>query len=53
MGRKCKNKSYEQVLEEGRIRMKKYYLLHQEEIKQKAMIRYNKLKNDSINQNNP
>ena len=46
MGRKSKNKSYEQVLEENRIRSKKYYELHQEEVKQKVMDRYNKLKNE-------
>jgi len=47
MGRKSLNKSYEQILEENRIRSKKYYELHKEEIKKKAMKRYNRLKNEN------
>lgn len=47
MGRKSLNKSYEQLLEENRIRSKKYYELHKEEIKKKAMERYNRLKNEN------
>lgn len=44
MGRKSLNKTYEQLLAENRVRAKNYYKLHQEEIKKKAMDRYNKLK---------
>jgi len=51
MGRKSLNKSYEQVLEENRIRSKEYYKLHKEEIKKKAMDRYNRLKNSNNNEN--
>ena len=51
MGRKSLNKSYEQILEENRIRSKEYYKLHKEEIKKKAMARYNKLKNSNKNEN--
>jgi hypothetical protein len=47
MGRKSLNKTYEQILEENRIRAKKYYELYKEKIKKKAMERYNKLKNNS------
>lgn len=49
MGRKCKNKTYEQILAEGRIRAKKYYQLHKEEVKKKAMEKYNELKQESLN----
>ena len=52
MGRKSLNKTYEQILEEKRIRSRKYYALHKDEINKKVMTRYNKLKNDSINKNN-
>ena len=48
MGRKSLHKTYEQVLEENRIRSKKYYKLHKEECKKKSMERYNKLKNDYV-----
>ena len=48
MGRKSLNKSYKQILEEGRLRAKKYYDLNKEKVKRKAMDRYYKLKNDNI-----
>jgi len=48
MGRKKLNKTYQQILEENRIRSKKYYKLHKEKMKKKAMERYNKLKNDYV-----
>lgn len=44
MGRKLLNKTYDQVLEEKRIRANKYYQEHREECKKKAMDRYNNLK---------
>ena len=44
MGRKKLNKTYQQILEENRIRSKKYYELHKEKIKKKMMNRYDKLK---------
>ena len=44
MGRKSLNKTYEQILAEGRIRANKYYQEHREEAKKKAMERYNKKK---------
>lgn len=52
MGRISKNKTYEEVLAAGRIRAKKYYDLHRTELRKRAMDRYNKLKNDSLNKNN-
>ena len=45
MGRKALNKTYEQVLEENRIRSAKYYEKNKDLCKKKAMDRYNKLKN--------
>ncbi len=48
MGRKSLHKTYEQILEENRIRSKKYYKLHKEKIKKKIMERYNKLKSDYV-----
>ena len=48
MGRKKLNKTYQEILAEGRIRANKYYQEHREEVKRKAMIRYNKLKNNKI-----
>jgi hypothetical protein len=48
MGRKSLNKSYSQILKENRIRAAKYYKLHHEKIKIKAMERYNNLKNQNI-----
>lgn len=47
MGRKSLNKTYEQILEENRVRSKKYYQLHREDINKKAMFRYNALKSSS------
>lgn len=44
MGRKSFNKTYEQILEENRIRSKKYYEKNKEKINKKAMERYNRLK---------
>ena len=44
MGRKSLNKTYEQILAEGRIRSAKYYKKHREEHKKRVMDRYNKLK---------
>lgn len=52
MGRKSKNKTYEQILEENRIRSKKYYELYKDDLNKKSMDRYNKKKNDSLNKNN-
>ena len=52
MGRKSLNKSYSQLLEENRLRSKKYYELYKEEIKKKAMDRYNKLKKQYEKNNN-
>lgn len=46
MGRKSLNKTYEQILAEGRIRASNYYQKHREEAKKKAMERYNKKKNN-------
>lgn len=51
MGRKSLNKTYEQVLEENRIRSKQYYELHKKEIIKKAMKRYNQLKSEYENRN--
>jgi len=48
MGRKSLNKTYETILEENRIRAKQYYINNKEECKKKAMIRYNKLKEQAI-----
>ena len=53
MGRKSKNKTYEQILQENRVRSKKYYELYKNELNRKSMVRYNKLKNDSLLKNNP
>jgi hypothetical protein len=47
MGRKSLNKTYEQVLEENRVRSAEYYRLHNEEVKKKAMERYNRKKEAS------
>jgi predicted solute-binding protein len=51
MGRKSLNKTYEQVLEENRIRSKQYYELNKNEIIKKAMKRYNQLKSEYENRN--
>lgn len=48
MGRKSLNKTYEQILAEGRIRSAKYYEKNKEEHKRKVMARYNKKKYETI-----
>lgn len=48
MGRKSLNKTYEQILEEKRIRANKYYKDNMEECKKKALNRYNKLKSQAV-----
>jgi hypothetical protein len=48
MGRKRLNKTYQQILEENRIRSKKYYELHRERIKKSSMERYNSLKENYV-----
>lgn len=45
MGRKSLNKTYQQVLEEKRIRSRQYYSINKDRIKREAVERYNKLKN--------
>ena len=44
MGRKPLNKTYDEVLEESRVRSKEYYEQNKEAIRKKRMERYNQLK---------
>jgi hypothetical protein len=44
MGRKSHNKTYEQILNEKRIRAIEYYRLNSNIIKKKARDRYNRIK---------
>ena len=45
MGRKSHNKTYEQILEENKLRAKKYYSKNKEEINTKKLEKYYALKN--------
>ena len=45
MGRKSYNKTYEQILEENRLRAREYYSKNKDEINKKKMEKYYKLKN--------
>ena len=49
MGRKSLNKTYEQILEEGRLRANKYYNINKEICRKKALDRYYKIKTKSLN----
>ena len=53
MGRKSLNRTYEEMLDYKRIKANKYYAIHRDEINKKRIEKYNKLKNDSLNKNNP
>ena len=45
MGRKSYNKTYEQILEENRLRAREYYSKNKDEINKKKMEKYYALKN--------
>ena len=49
--RKSLHKPYEQILEEARVRSKKYYAKHREEIIEKVTSRYQRIKSEYIKRN--
>jgi hypothetical protein len=44
MGRKSHNKTYDQILEENKLRAREYYFKNKDEINKKKMEKYYKLK---------
>lgn len=51
MGRKSHNKTYEQILEEKRVRALKYYYSNRDEINSKRRSLYEELKKEAIKNN--
>ena len=52
MGRKSYNRTYEETLEIKRVKALKYYNLNRDAVNKRRNARYQKLKNDSLKQNN-